>query len=143
MITGCPIESYLSMSKPVREKTTITEIAQLVYPLSADEHDYVVDEIRSRWSMEAEPREPWAKRTELSSGRRSIVLEIEGKVLQLADALALSERDELFDELKLVWLRRALDEGEESLRLHGGIPAEEVFAELQQRATDRLKKRGK
>ena len=128
------------MAQQKQEDSTIDQIVQLVYPLSAEEHDRVVDTIRLHWHLPAEPREPWAQRNELSEERRETVSETERKVLKLVDRLAAGEQEKLLDELKLVWLRRAVDEGEASLRLHGGIPAEEVFAELEQRAKARLRK---
>lgn len=128
------------MAQRKQEDSTINQIVQLVYPLSAEEHDRVVDEMRLHWHLPAELREPWAQQKELPEERREIVLETERKVLKLAERLSPGEKEKLFDELKLVWLRRAVDEGEESLRLHGGIPAEEVFAELEQRAKERLRK---
>lgn len=62
------------------------------------------------------------------------------QVLKLAHQLTPEEQEQLVEQMKLQWLRRALEEGEESLKLHGGIPAEEVLAELKQRAEDRLRK---
>ncbi len=55
------------------------------------------------------------------------------EILRLVDELSEEEQDQLGEELKLKWLRRALDEGEESIRQHGTLPAEEVFAELKER----------
>lgn len=55
------------------------------------------------------------------------------QVLKLADQLTPEEQEQLVEEMKLQWLRRALDEGEESVRQHGTRPAEEVFAELKER----------
>lgn len=55
------------------------------------------------------------------------------QVLKLADQLTPEEQEQLVEEMKLQWLRRALDEGEESIRQHGTRPAEEVFAELKER----------
>lgn len=100
----------------------------------------MVDKIRRHWHLPAEPREPWAQQSELSEGRLKVVLETERKVLKLADRMTERDQEKLFDELKLVWLRRAVDEGEESLRRHGGIPADEVFAELEKRAKARVRK---
>ncbi len=62
------------------------------------------------------------------------------QVLKLADQLTPEEQEQLVEQLKLQWLRRALEDGEESLKRNGGIPADEVFAELQQRAEERLRK---
>jgi hypothetical protein len=55
------------------------------------------------------------------------------QVLKLASQLTSEDQDELVEQLKLQWLRRALDEGEESIRQHGTLPAEEVFAQLEER----------
>lgn len=54
-------------------------------------------------------------------------------VLRLVDQLDLSsdEQDRLIDQLKLKWLCRELGKAEEQLRRGEGIPAEEVFAELE------------
>ena len=127
------------MAQRKQEDSTIDQIVQLVYPLSAEEHDRVVDKIRLHWHLPAEPREPWAQQSELSEGRFKIVLETERKVLKLADRLAADDQERLLDELKVLWLRRAVDEGEESLRQHGGIPAEEVFAKLEKRTKARIR----
>lgn len=64
------------------------------------------------------------------------------RALRLVDKLDLSleEQDRFVEEMKLRWLRRALKEGEESLKRDGGIPAEVVLEELRQRAEERLKK---
>lgn len=128
------------MAQQKQEDSTIDQIVQLVYPLSAEEHDRVVDKIRLHWQLPAEPREPWAQQSELSEGRLKTVLETERKVLKLADRMTGRDQEKLLDELKLVWLRRAVDEGEESLKQHGGIPADEVFAELEKRAKARIRK---
>jgi hypothetical protein len=55
------------------------------------------------------------------------------EVLRLVDLLSPVEQDRLLEEMKLQWLRRALEEGEESLKRHGGLPAEEVFRQLQEK----------
>ncbi|MGH9547923.1 MAG: hypothetical protein ACRD3W_01060 [Terriglobales bacterium] len=55
------------------------------------------------------------------------------QVLKLVDQLTPEEQEQLVEEVKLQWLRRALEEGEESLKQHGGIPAEKVFADLKDR----------
>ena len=52
------------------------------------------------------------------------------QVLKLADQLTPEEQDKLVDELKLAWLRRAIAEGEESIRQQGTRDAEEVFSEV-------------
>ncbi len=62
------------------------------------------------------------------------------EILRLVDKLSREEHDQLVEEMKLQWLRKALDEGEESSRLHGTRPAEEVLAEMKQRAEERLRK---
>lgn len=55
------------------------------------------------------------------------------EIMRLVDGLSVDEQEELIEEMKLHWLRRALDEGEESIRQYGTLPAEEVFAELRAR----------
>lgn len=55
------------------------------------------------------------------------------QVLKLADQLTPEEQEQLVEQMKLHWLRRALAEGEESYKRHGGIPAEEVFRRLRDR----------
>jgi hypothetical protein len=62
------------------------------------------------------------------------------QVLKLAVQLTFDDQDKLVEQIKLQWLGRALEEGEESLKRDGGIAAEEVFAELKQRAEERLRK---
>ncbi len=61
------------------------------------------------------------------------------EILKLVDQLTPEEHDQLVEEMKLQWLRRALDEGEESSRQHGTRPAEEVLTELKLRADERLR----
>jgi hypothetical protein len=61
------------------------------------------------------------------------------QVLELADQLSPEEQEQLVEEMKLHWLRRAVDEGEQSSRLHGTRPVEEVMAELNDHALARLK----
>lgn len=55
------------------------------------------------------------------------------ELLRLVDQLSPEEQDHLAEEMKLQRLRRALEEGEESLKQQGGIPAEEVFRLLHER----------
>jgi hypothetical protein len=51
-------------------------------------------------------------------------------VLKLADQLTPAEQDKLVDELKLAGLRRAIAEGEESIRQYGTRDAEDVFSKV-------------
>jgi hypothetical protein len=51
-------------------------------------------------------------------------------VLKLADQLTIEEQDQLVDEIKLRALRRAVEEGEESIRQQGTLDGEEVFASV-------------
>lgn len=55
------------------------------------------------------------------------------QVLKLVENLTPEAQEHLVEEMKLQWLRRAIDYGEESLKQHGGIPAEEVFRRLEAR----------
>jgi hypothetical protein len=107
----------MAQRKP--ERTLIDEIIRLVYPLTPEEHDELVQQMKRQWAEGAANNQLRFSRAESQ------------KALNLAGQLTPKEQAELLDELKLVWLRRALDEGEESLRQHGGIPAEEVFDRLQ------------
>lgn len=61
------------------------------------------------------------------------------EILKLVEQLTPEEQEQLQDEMDRQWLRKALEEGEESYRRDGGIPAEEVFAELRERAQERLR----
>ena len=112
-----------------RKPDPIDEIVQLIAPLSSVEHDHVVHSLTQQWGK-PDQRQPWDKDKPITKGRRGHIAQIERRVKALAETLAAQEQDELLEELKLVWLRRALEEGEESLRKHGGIPAEEVFSRL-------------
>lgn len=126
--TVCVEVGNKAQRKP--EDTAIDQIVQLLIPLSADEHDHVVNEMESSWGKTGQ-REPWWHSKPLVEDRRDFVLETQQKVLALAERLKPDEQGELLEELKLVWLRRALRQGEESLKKQGGIPADEVFERLQ------------
>lgn len=52
------------------------------------------------------------------------------QVLRLAGQLSLEEQERLVEEMKLRWLRKAIDDGEDSIRQHGTRPAEDIFTEL-------------
>jgi hypothetical protein len=52
------------------------------------------------------------------------------RVLKLVDQLSPEEQDQLVDEIKLRALRRAVEEGEESIRQHGTLDGEEVFTSV-------------
>lgn len=52
-------------------------------------------------------------------------------VLKLADQLTPEEQDQLVEQMKLHWLRRELGKAADSLDRGEGIPAEEVFTELE------------
>lgn len=105
----------MAQQKP--ERTLIDEIIRLVYPLTPQEHDDLVAQMKRRWA-------------EGNQQLRFSIPECQ-QAFNLAEQLVPAEQEQLLEELKLVWLRRALDEGEESLRQHGGIPANEVFDRLQ------------
>jgi hypothetical protein len=62
------------------------------------------------------------------------------QVLKQAVQLTPEDQEQLVEQIKLQWLRRALRDGEESLRKDGGLPAEVVIEELRQRAEERLRK---
>jgi hypothetical protein len=66
-----------------------------------------------------------------SPERRSV-----DEILKLVDQLSAEEHDELVDALKLQWLRKAMDESEQSLTRHGARPADQVFDALKQRLED-------
>jgi hypothetical protein len=53
------------------------------------------------------------------------------QVLRLVHELSPYEQERVSEELKLQWLRRERGKAEEELRRGEGIPAEEVFAELE------------
>jgi hypothetical protein len=55
------------------------------------------------------------------------------QVLHLADQLSPAEQERLVDEIKLQWMRRAVEEGEDSIQERGLKSADEAFRELQDR----------
>ncbi len=55
------------------------------------------------------------------------------QVLKLVENLTPEAQEQLVGEMKLQWLRKAMDEAEESIKQHGTIPAEKVFARLEER----------
>lgn len=55
------------------------------------------------------------------------------EILKLVEQLTPEEYDRFQDEIGRQWLRREIGKGEESLERGGGRPAEEVFAELEER----------
>lgn len=61
------------------------------------------------------------------------------EVLDLVDRLSPEEQMELMEQLRIRWLRRSIDEGDESMRQYGGRSAEDVYASLQE--DDKAKKR--
>lgn len=61
------------------------------------------------------------------------------QVLKLVKHLTPEAQEELVQEMKLQWLRNAIEEGEDSLK-QGGIPAEEVFRRLEERNAQVRKK---
>ena len=62
------------------------------------------------------------------------------KVLKLVNQLGPEDQDKVAKELKLQSLRRELQKAEEQISRGETVPAEEVLAELRQRAEDRLRK---
>ncbi len=56
-----------------------------------------------------------------------------GEVLKLVDQLSQDEQEQLAEEMKLQWLRRELQKGEDELARGEGIPSEQVIAELKER----------
>ncbi len=52
-------------------------------------------------------------------------------ILELVQELSAQEHEQLIEQMNLQWLRKALDEGEESSRLHETRPADEFLAELE------------
>jgi hypothetical protein len=127
------------MAQRKSEPTAIDEIVQLIAHLSSVEHDHVVHGLTQRWGKQ-DQRQPWDRDKVVAEDRREKVAQIERRVSALAETLLADEQDELLEELKLVWLRRAIDDAEESKEKYGTIPAEEVFAELRQRAEEGLRK---
>jgi hypothetical protein len=63
------------------------------------------------------------------------------QVLKLVENLTPEAQEQLVEEMKLQWLRRELGRDEEQLRRGEGIPAEEAFAQLEERY--KRKKAGK
>jgi len=118
----------MAQRKP--EPTAIDETVRLIVPLSAVEHDHIVHGLTQRWGK-PDQRQPWDRNKLVTEDRRDKIAQLEFRVAALTEDLTPDQQDELLEELKLVWLRRALREGEESARKYGTIPAEEVFAELQ------------
>ena len=55
------------------------------------------------------------------------------QVLKLVEDLTPAAQEQLVEEMKLQWLRRELGKAEEQLRRGEGIPAEEAFAQLEER----------
>lgn len=55
------------------------------------------------------------------------------QVLKLVENLTPEAQEQLVEEMKLQWLRRELGKAEEQLRRGEGIPAEEAFAQLEER----------
>jgi hypothetical protein len=53
------------------------------------------------------------------------------QVLRLVNQLSPEEQERVSEELELQWLRRKLGKSEEQLRRAEGIPAEQIFAELE------------
>jgi hypothetical protein len=53
--------------------------------------------------------------------------------LKLVENLTPEAQEQLVEDMKLQWLRKAMDEAEESIKQHGTIPAEEVFTRLEER----------
>lgn len=118
----------MAQRKP--EAPAIDQIVQLVGALSSVEHDHVVFALTQRWAK-PDDRQPWDKDRQVTEDRLDEVAQIERLVRELADTLTPHEQDELLEELKLVWLRRAIHDGEESAKQQGTIPADEVFDRLE------------
>lgn len=55
------------------------------------------------------------------------------QVLRLVTDLSPEEQEQLIEQMKLQWLRRAIDQAEESLAQGKIRPAEEVFAKLEEK----------
>lgn len=62
------------------------------------------------------------------------------QVLRLVNELGPEDQDKVAKELKLQWLRRELQKAEDQVARGETVPAEDVLAELRQRAEDRLRK---
>ncbi len=63
--------------------------------------------------------------------------------MKLVNQLTPEEQDKLVDELKLGWLRRAIAEGEESIKQHRTRDAEEVFSPLEINGLTRIRENNK
>ncbi|MBX9877223.1 MAG: hypothetical protein K2Y22_02085 [Candidatus Obscuribacterales bacterium] len=59
------------------------------------------------------------------------------QVLKLVNQLSPREQDQLMEEMKLKWLRHALEDGEQSINQYGARPVDEVFSELKDRYESR------
>lgn len=55
------------------------------------------------------------------------------QVLKLVENFTPAAQEQLVEEMKLRWLRRAIEEGEASLDQRGGIPSDNVFRRLEER----------
>lgn len=55
------------------------------------------------------------------------------QVMRLVTQLRPEEQEQVIEELKLQWLRREIKKAEDELDRGEGIPAEQVFAELEER----------
>ena len=65
------------------------------------------------------------------------------QVLKLADQLTPEEQDQLVEQMKLQWLRRAADQAEESLAQGKVYSEEEVMAFLDEHHRQRLERQKK
>lgn len=117
------IVEELTMAQRKQEPTAIDQIVHLIGPLSAVEHDHIVHGLTQSWGK-PDQRQPWDRDKVVAEDRRDRVAQIERRVRALVETLVPDEQDELLEELKLVWLRRALAEAEESKKKHGTIPAD-------------------
>ncbi len=129
------------MAQRKSEHTEIDEIILLIEPLSTTEQDHVVLALTQHFGK---PDQRTAQDTHIGKvvreDRRDLVAQVGRQALQLAECLTADEEDQLLEELKLVWLRQAISEGEKSLAEDGGIPAEELFTELRRRSAERQRK---
>jgi hypothetical protein len=55
------------------------------------------------------------------------------QVLKLVEDLSPEAQEQLVEEMKLQWLRSELGKAEAELRRGGGVPGEQVIAELRER----------
>ncbi len=55
------------------------------------------------------------------------------EILRLVDQLSPEEHEQLAEEMKLQWLRRELQKGQDELTRGQGITADQVIAELRER----------